>query len=199
MYSQNNEDDLILPYLKGITLESPSFLDVGAFDPKVFSNTRVLVEAGWYGTYVEPAPINFDAFLTEYRENDNILLVNAALSVKSELIKFYDANGDAISTSSENHATRWRGAGVKYREYFTKTITWDELLEVTGNSFNVLSLDVEGLNYDLFMAMPIHKLDKLEVLIVEHDGYVEDMKAVAASAGLGRVLALNGENIIFTK
>ena len=40
------------------------FLEIGAYHPEEFSNTRALVELGWGGVYVEPSPKCFKTFET---------------------------------------------------------------------------------------------------------------------------------------
>ena len=49
MYSQNDEQDYILNYFQNA--EPGKFLDIGGYDPLIFSNTRCLVEKDWAGVY----------------------------------------------------------------------------------------------------------------------------------------------------
>ncbi len=58
MYSQYDEEKHILAALE----HSPDpsvFLDIGAWHPTIFSNTRCLIERGWSGLIVEPSPGSF--------------------------------------------------------------------------------------------------------------------------------------------
>jgi hypothetical protein len=55
-YSQNDEERVI----NGVLDDAGDFLDVGAFDGKLFSNTLKLYERGWGGVLVEPSPKAFD-------------------------------------------------------------------------------------------------------------------------------------------
>jgi hypothetical protein len=52
-YSQYDEEAYIVAALTG---EPSRFLDVGAWHPTIFSNTRALVERGWGGVLIEPSP-----------------------------------------------------------------------------------------------------------------------------------------------
>jgi FkbM family methyltransferase len=203
MPGQNGEDRIILDYLHNIADDYPHrFLDVGGYDPVVFSNTRILVENGWSGVYVEPAPGNFNGFLREYHDNKDILLVNAAVTSESKLIEFWDSGGDAVSSAVPEHVAKWTVGHVKFRNYLTKTITWDELLDaanVKDNPISVLSLDVEAMNAELFQLLPIERLlPQLRVFIVEHDGQHELMK-LALSRFNFKEHHFNGENIIFIR
>lgn len=217
MPGQNGEDTIIVDYLKTVTDEYPHrFLDVGAFHPVAFSNTRVLVEAGWSGVYVEPAPGNFNTFLTEYRDNDKLLLVNAAISHDCSLLEFWDSGGDALSSSVPDHVAKWQAIGVKFRRYLTKAITWEELLlamAVDTDPISVLSLDVESMNLELFNLLvqirPVNLLmhlpplierllPSLRVFVVEHDGHQEKMASALKPYGF-KQHHLNGENAIFVR
>jgi FkbM family methyltransferase len=175
---------------------STRFLEIGAYDPISLSNTRALVELGWSGVYVEPAPDNAARFLKEYKNREDIVLVNAAISLKSELVKFFDSGGDALSTMSQEHMIKWNT--VKFTPYFTKTITLDELFAAVGGGFSFVNLDVEGLNRDLFHALPLKDMTEngLRMLCVEHDGFVDEMRSTMIGLGYS-ILSYNGENLIF--
>jgi FkbM family methyltransferase len=64
-YSQNSEQQYILEFFKGQETQI-SFLEVGAYNPFTFSNTRALVELGCNGIYVEPSPSCMQSFKDEY-------------------------------------------------------------------------------------------------------------------------------------
>lgn len=193
MYSQNEEEKFIVDYFS--TAAPGRFLEVGAYHPKIFSNTRALVELGWSGTCVEPAPVNFAAFLTEYRDNSNITLVNSVVGDSSRLVEFYDSGGDALSSVVPAHVSRWSAAGVKFRKYLTKMITWDELLEATGDDYLMLSLDAEGVSFDLFMMLPFARFSQLKLVVIEHDYHSDEIMNVLRPLGFEQLM-LNGENLI---
>lgn len=44
MYSQNNEEEIIIKHLSNI--HNGKFVEIGSYDPFKFSNTRKLVELG---------------------------------------------------------------------------------------------------------------------------------------------------------
>jgi hypothetical protein len=61
-YSQQDEERFILgafaDYPRILTEDTgaPRFLDIGAWHPTIFSNTRALFEMGWSGVIIEPSP-----------------------------------------------------------------------------------------------------------------------------------------------
>ncbi len=198
-YSQNDEEKQIIAYVDACVGPEPRrFLDVGAFHPKTFSNTRALVERGWGGTYVEPAPINFASFLAEYRDEPRFTLIHAALAADSKLVELHDSFGDALSSTEPAHVARWTAAGVKFRPFLTKTVTWDEILDATGCDYTVLSLDVEGMSYELLRLLPLPRLAGLRLIVVEHDAKIEEAVAHVEPHGF-KPLTLNGENLILIR
>ena len=202
MYGQNHEDDLIKAYLDSIADDYPHrFLDVGAYSPTTFSNTRILVEDGWSGVYVEPAPGNFNRFLVEYHDNEKMTLVNAAIARDSAVIDFWDSGGDALSTSVPDHVHKWSVGHIKFRRYLIKTMTMTELLDAVNidhDPVSVLSLDVEAMNFELFNLIPFERMTDLKVVVVEHDGHQDMMAELVAPFGFKRH-HFNGENIIFVR
>mgnify|MGYP000961084393 CR=1 FL=1 len=80
MYSQNNEEEVILKYLGDST---GTFLDIGAFDGITFSNTYELVKRGWKGVMVEASPRTFIKLQENVKDFKNNL---TKLTVRMRLI-----------------------------------------------------------------------------------------------------------------
>lgn len=194
-YSQNNEEEMLLKLLGD---QPPGrLLDIGAYVPTTFSNTRALIERGWEAVLVEPSPVPFTALLNEYGNNPKIRLLNAAV-VPAPLpmpMLFRDSNGDALSTASADHAARWTSAGVKFREFYTHPISLRNLMIFAG-SVQFINIDVEGANWELFLAVLEEERLSLSTICVEHDNHSGDMIAAADARGYVPRL-LNGENLIF--
>jgi hypothetical protein len=55
MFSQNNEEQVILNYFRDQAPASLHFLDIGANDGLNFSNIRQLALNGWNGACLEPS------------------------------------------------------------------------------------------------------------------------------------------------
>jgi FkbM family methyltransferase len=201
MYSQNNEEELIL---EKFSTYGGKFLDIGAYDGKKFSNTFALLERGWSGVMVEPSPCVFVKLMENTKEfKDRVSLVNCAVSIKSEILLFHDSGGDALSTSDEAHREKWeKGSSVSFRKMFVKTITIKEILDLFGYDFSFINIDVEGQNYKLYEEIKelirFGKLPQLKMICIEHDGQHLSMQKEMKFFGFEKVL-LNGENIIFWK
>lgn len=191
MFSQNNEEQIILDYFSN---SFGRFYDIGAWDGKTFSNVRALLDRGWTGVMVEPSPTVFVGLLQNVAEyGDRVRLVNAAITPEPSLMEFYEANGDAVGSLDPAHAKRWNLSGTKF---YTHTLAAKSLFGVFGPA-EFINLDVESINAVLFPHLPFG-WPELRMICVEHDGHDKQMEAFAAPFGF-RKIARNAENLILAK
>ena len=196
MYSQNQEEAVILAYFSSPT---GKLLDIGAFDGEMFSNTRQLLEDGWSGVMVEPSPVNFVKLMeaTDHL-SERLQLWNVALVPgKSGPVTWYDSCGDAVSTLSEAHLLKWSQHG-EWRRLYINALHVMEFFERVGTDFDMLSLDVEGINYDILMAMPYDLLNSLKLICIEYDNKMQEITDYLKGFGF-KIVHRNGENLIFVK
>jgi len=196
-YSQNDEQAFITSYFGDNC--NGKFLEIGSYHPTALSNTRALVEIGWSGVYVEPSPICFRSFEQEYKDNEKIFLIEAAIGNYDGYGIFYESNGDAISTTNTQHKKKWEDSypTLKYDEINVKFMSMETLLNQHKN-IDFLNLDVEGTNIELFNLIPDYFWDYLKMICIEHDGqhyYIEDK---LKNYGFSKI-NINGENIILGK
>lgn len=201
MYSQNLEQQYIVNYFSQNTSGfGGRFLEIGAFDPYKFSNTRALFEKGWTGIMVEPSPSCFSRLKDVYGKEMRIHLINAAIAETDGVVKFYETiGGDAIGTTDPDHKLKWeRGANVKYTEITVPSMSMQKLMSQHGMDIDFLSLDTEGTNYKLFNLLPDYFLHRLKCICIEHDGYYQQIMGKLNSYGF-RQIYLNAENLIAVK
>jgi FkbM family methyltransferase len=198
-YSQHGEQKTITGYLSpcGCSDGGRRLLDIGAWVPDTFSNTRALLDAGWSGVLVEPSPGPFTALLDHYRENSRVILVNAVVATHDGWCRFWDSRGDAISSIDLDHVSRWReGFKVPYRDFRTMGVSPATLIGQVGTDFEFVNIDAEAVSAAIFMLMPWHLLNKCRCICVEHDNVITDLVNKAGTYGF-KVLDQNGENLIF--
>ena len=194
-YSQNNEENLIAQVFDGKT--DGWFLDIGAYDAKLLSNTRALYERGWSGVMVEPSPGPMTTLLKEYGNDPRIILVMAAVTKCAGLVRMH-ATDDAISTSSETMLKIWQDGGYNfYGSFLAQSITLELLVYHFGVNFDFIDIDVEGGSADLFLACLRFPL-RPRLYCVEHDHRHAELVPIAAKKGY-RELARNGENCLFVR
>ena len=192
MYSQNNEEEVILKYLGDST---GTFLDIGAFDGITFSNTYELVKRGWQGVMVEASPRTFVKLQNNVKEfKNNLTLVNACIVTDEQrLVNFYD-NIEATATHNLPNVEKWKQQ-TPFEMIAVMTCHHKTLLEKVGHMYDFVNIDVEGSSTDLFMCL-YDELPDVKIWCVEHDG---NDKAIIEKAKGCKVLLRNGENLILAK
>lgn len=196
-YSQNDEEFVILEHFKGKA--DGYFLDIGAHDGVWLSNTRRLYELGWKGTLVEAAAPAFTKLLENYKDDPEVVLLNAAV-VSPEYyhpdpIAFYESYGDGVSTTSIAHCKKWESA-AKFRKYYVMAVSAGDLSLMCNKDPDFISLDVESTNLSLFPS--VLEFKNTRMICVEHDGHLETMDAMAKERGY-KLIHHNPENGIFAR
>lgn len=194
-YSQNDEEECILASFADAA--PARFLDIGAHDGESCSNTRALSESGWGGTLVEPSASAFRPLMDLYRGRNDINLVNVAIAPpgREGLMKFHDSRGDMISTVDEAHLQRWSAAGGQFQPIHVAAVTTAALLAAFPGPYAFVNLDVEGINYELFLTLPLRTLE-CRLVCVEYQDKLVEIEAHAAQQGYFR-RHVTSENAIF--
>lgn len=197
-YSQNSEQEYILGYFNN-NVKELKYIEIGGYSPFTFSNTRALYELGATGVIVEPSPICMKEFEKEYENEPRIKLVQAAITDSDGEVKFYESNGDAISSTSIEHKDKWeKGYSVKYNEITVKSISMDTFLKEHGQDVDFINIDVESTNWQLFNLIPDWFFNRLKMICIEHDGKNVQMENKLKTFGFRKIL-FNGENLIMVK
>lgn len=193
-YSQNNEQGIIVNYFG----ERPGrFLDIGAYDGKTFSNTFRLLELGWRGVLVEPSPTIIPLLRNNVEPfGSNAQVMAYAIGESDGRVTFYD-NGGAVATTKPEHAQKWSKA-TAFQQCEVNQITPATLLDLSGENFDFLNIDVEGANIEVMRAMPWHRLRGLTMVCVEHDGHQREIIDILEEFDFMK-LHENGENLILSR
>lgn len=199
MYSQNLEQSYITEYLYDRLKGQPGkFIDIGAFHPYKFSNTRRLVELGFSGIYVEPAPSLFAAFEELYKDNPKITLLNQAIGDTTDHVKFYESEGDAVSTTDEAHKLKWEKAGVPFKEITVPMMETTWFFNEYCKGVDFISIDTESTNMQIFRRIPDWVWQQISCFCIEHDGNFYEIKGKLVDFGF-KELHRNAENLILGK
>ncbi len=197
MFSQNDEEQVILDWFKGRHKEGLRFLDVGAYTGKELSNTRALMELGWGGVCVEPNPNSFAALTKNCKEFPKVQLTKVAVTAGIEgPLKFF-ASDDAVSTTEVAHRDLWKKSGVPYHEIEVRGISMSTLLKLYPPPFAFFNLDVEATNWPVFNTTPV-KIMAPELICIEFDSHRKEIEAKCNRLGY-RLIHGTGENLIFGK
>jgi FkbM family methyltransferase len=207
-YGQNKEDELINNLIvskygsdfKGCVLE------LGANDGITLSNSRYFIENGWQGVLIEAGKLPYQKLMQN--NLPNTIAINCAVGNQNGFLNFYESENllDAndvglVSSLVASETERWRKAGIGYSEYQVECFTWDSFIDkfhLKSQNFDIISIDIEGMDYDVLIQMNLEELD-CKVLCIEYNG--KDMqKYVDYAVKYGMSLVhFNPENVIFFK
>lgn len=158
-YAQCGEDLIALELLKDI--KKGTYLEIGAYHPKVFSNTYLFYKKGWRGTVVEPNE-RMARLYESSRSEDKVIV--AGISKESDYYVFQEATRN---TFDKQTAVSYQQSGNKLlRVEKKKTI---QLGEVLKKNVDLLSIDTEGLDGEIVKALVKTKI-RPKVIIVEGEG-----------------------------
>jgi FkbM family methyltransferase len=194
-YSQYAEDVAIVRAVESVGVGRA--LDLGAFHPTTFSNTRALVEAGWGALLVECSPGPARELIREYAEWPNVEVLVAAVGFdRGHCIKIH-ATDDAVSTSDAETHEKWKDAGGYYGTFFAPQITLDDIQNQFGGQWDFINFDTEGTSLELFCrAMELGWRPKCAC--IEHDGRTVELAQHAQAAGY-HIALLNGTNMVVAR
>jgi methyltransferase FkbM-like protein len=197
MYSQNEEEKYILEACKGIrTVDGKvgRFLDIGAYHPKKFSNTRALYELGWHGVMYEPSPGPMLELIKEYGREDRITLVSAAVGLKSALVELW-VTDECYSTTVPGNYEKWKNTAHFSGVCNVLQVSVDQVLGTFFHDF--VSIDAEGTSVELFLAA-LGLGWPVQCYCVEHDGRLAELELRARASGY-RLVYSSAENGVFVR
>jgi FkbM family methyltransferase len=194
-YSQNLEQDYILAHFKD---KQGVFLDLGAYDGKDLSNTRALMELGWGGVCFEPNPDIFERLATNCMEFKNVLCYEMAIGKVNGTFKL-NANDTYYSTLIDSETERWKGA-YEFKTIECEVIDFNTFMLTSPlKTFNFISIDCEGIDYDVLTQIDLDKVG-CEMVCVETNGKETQKYIDYISKFDGfRVIHVNAENLIMAR
>lgn len=191
MYSQFEEEEYIIEFFgdkKGRVLE------IGAYHPTVFSNSRALIERGWEGVLVEPSPQCFPAIEKFYENDERIQTVQVAISNHNGKMKFYDSGG-AIATGHKGHYNRWKKYDGSYTEIEIDCVDWRTFYNNFPGVYEFISIDCEGMDWEVLQQIDLYETGT-DLVCIEYGWNPEEIKDFLVKSGFKTLVFQNGENII---
>jgi FkbM family methyltransferase len=141
-FTRNREDVLIVRALGHI--QNGFYVDVGAFQPVVDSNTYALYLRGWQGVAVEPQR-QLHPMWAETRPRDTV--VGSAIGAISGETRFFEFAGwDQNATTDSRVADMHESAGAMVNSAVVPQVALTDLLAEHRpvGDIHLLSVDVEG-------------------------------------------------------
>lgn len=199
VYSQNGEELAILNYFDG--KPAGTFLDIGAYNPKKFSNTRALFERGFKGVYVEPSPSLHQAFLDEIKDDPQMQLITDCIGPDAGEVEFYDSGDWALSTTDPEWVEKRKGCGATFNAIKVNMITVPQLLEKSiHKTFDFISLDTEN---TVKVILPLLDLTAFKTSLICLEWNSQDFEffdTTLRAQGFSEIDgSRTGENLIYAK
>jgi FkbM family methyltransferase len=141
-FSQEGEDMILAELMIG--REKGFYVDVGAFHPSRFSNTKYFYDLGWRGINIEPSPNAIVVFQQERREDTNL---NLGISDKEGHLNYFQFEEGALNTFDEDRV-KFLEKETPYRSTHNQRIPLarlDSILEKYCNNRKIdfMNIDVE--------------------------------------------------------
>ena len=146
--SQYGEDLVIDKLLKN--KKNGVYIDIGANDPNLISNTRRFYQKGWHGVNIEPNS-NLFRKIEKFRKKD--INLNVGIGSQKGEINFYEFSADMLSTFNPESAKEFINQGYKIiREIKVPIIPLTEVFEKIKQPVDFMSLDVEGFEMEVLKS-----------------------------------------------
>jgi FkbM family methyltransferase len=174
------------------------FIDIGAHDGLVGSNTYIFEQLGWKGICVEPQPDIFNKLLKRFRKCD---CYNVAISSETnENARFFKAHGASALSGLDTGITEthrdWAREYGKTEIITIQTMTFGDLMnkypEITEIDF--MSIDAEGHEMEILKTINFEKY-KFNILTVEAND-PERICEFLGDKGYRQLMGL-GEDVLF--
>lgn len=184
-------------------LASGYVVEVGAYDGIFLSNSSCLIEQGWNGLLVEPVEHLAEACRLRYSSNKNVNVLQMAVGSElghADLFYMDTMSSMSQELKAEYETKEW--AQPSLRESRTIRVDVDSLDNILTKenvpvSFEVLIVDVEGMETAVFAGLTLNKW-KPKMLIVELADFHPDLKTnQTESFQLAEEITRSGYRVIY--
>jgi FkbM family methyltransferase len=173
-YSQCGEDLIIKFIFYVLGNPNPSYVDIGAYHPKKFSNTFLFYDSGSTGVCIEPDPYLLKIYAKK-RLRDICLNVGVGVG-ESKAADFFVFSVKTLNTFSEGEANKCIAYGQKLEKVIQVPLAnINSILQqyFSDKAPNFISLDIEGLDFEVIQSFDFSKY-RPEVFCIETLTYSED-------------------------
>jgi FkbM family methyltransferase len=154
-----------------------TFVEFGAFDGMTHSLGHFLFKEGWGGYYTEPIPEAFVACRNRYRKNKNIVVDRVAIGGSNSWLKMHI--GGLVSTGNDSFQEHTKQSPFKRlitgSEIKVRMMTLNGFLEKhdVPEGFDLLIVDVEGMEWEVFRSFDIGKWKPRAILVEMHQDMLD--------------------------
>lgn len=182
-YAQCGEDVIARTVFDMLKIARPTYLDVGAHHPTFLSNTFLFYEQGSRGVTVEPDPELYARFLDKRPGDINL---NIGIGPQPGGFELFIMSTRTLNTLSEEEARLYvsQGYDIEKRHRVEVATINDVMTEHFGGPPDFLSVDVEGLDYEILASLDFSrfrpKLICVETIVFSSTGKGEKRTEIDA-------------------
>ena len=164
-YSQWGEDKFITQYFKD--KEKGIYLDIGCFNPFMYSNTCLLYKKGWTGINIDINPTSIDLFNIA-RPNDFNICTTINDEKKSFKVYLDDPFSPLNTLESKFHKNLNKSFSNNKKNLIVESKSIDEVINLSGikKDIDFINIDVEGSDYKILRQVHINILKPTSFKIV---------------------------------
>lgn len=148
-FSQKGEDLVIDKYFNH--KKKGFYIDIGAYDPMLNSNTKFFYDRGWNGINIEPNPTRIKLFEGARKRDINLNLGVGSANGKTI---FYELEANGLSTFSEKEANSMISVGHKLkRKIKVQMHKLEEIMKkYVKSGVDFISIDTEALDLEVLKS-----------------------------------------------
>ncbi len=164
-FAQEGEDLILETFFSG--QQKGFYVDIGAYDPILYSNTYLFYKKGWKGLNIDARP-GSKALFDAIRVND--INVESGIGISNEPLTYYKFDEPGLNGFSKK-ISEDRNKNTKYKIIETIKLPINTLSNVLDNTISpdqnidFMSIDVEGLDYEVLLSNNWDKYKPLMILI----------------------------------
>jgi len=161
-FSQQGEDIVLFHALRDVMkIENATYMDVGAAHPRKSNNTYLLHWNGCHGVLVEPNPM-FAKMCRDERPKDIVIEAGIGVTETTEA-DYYEIKGNPMlntfSPDQVKELQKGKTEDVVEKVRKMPLLSINKVIEqhLGGKSPDLLSTDVEGLDYDIIKTLDLSR------------------------------------------
>jgi len=163
--SQYGEVELLLKLISKEVFASPTIVDVGAAGVDISNSIDLIATMGWRGLLIEANPHHAELLATEIAELNADVVCCAVAATEGEAT-FYLGRNHHLSSLNQEMAESW---GDTQGEITVTKRRLHKILDQHGipQNFAVLSLDIEGVDFEVLNDLINSSLYRPDWIIIE--------------------------------
>jgi len=176
-YAQFGEDVVLSTFLNEKKIVKGFYVDIGAYQPKKFSNTFFYYKKGWKGINIDAKPGSMELFKRERKRDINLEL---GVSNEKNKLDFYIFSESAYNTFSKDLVDSYESRGILFnKQVIVETLRLEHILDKylpIGQKIDFMSIDVEGLDLEVLESNNWNKYKPNYILIEMYDTRIEKIQ-----------------------